>query len=150
MFRHEHRVRFAEVDAAGVMFFSRALEYCHEALEALLDAAPGGAARLMRERDLGTPTVHVRADYRAPLRYGDTAVVETGVLAVGDASIRLRHRISRLSDGEVSATVEHVIVTARMSRFESVPVPPDLRELFARHLVDRADPRAGEPAGRCP
>ena len=38
---HVHVVRFSEVDAAGVVFFSRFFELCHHAWEEVLAAALG-------------------------------------------------------------------------------------------------------------
>ena len=34
MFRHVRPVRFAEVDAARIVYFARYLDFCHDALEA--------------------------------------------------------------------------------------------------------------------
>ena len=40
MFRYERPVRFAEVDAARIVFFARYLDFCHDALEALSTPQP--------------------------------------------------------------------------------------------------------------
>ena len=124
-------VRFAEVDAAGLVFFPRFHEYCQDVLEALFAALPGGFARLLRERDLGLPTVHLETEFQSPLRYGDTARIETTVERVGRSSVTFRHVIRRDADGTVSALVRHVTVTARVSSLSAVPVPDDIRELLA-------------------
>ena len=76
MFRLERPVRFAEVDAARIVFFARYLDYCHDAIEALFGALDGGYAELTMKRGLGVPSVHVEIDYHAPLRYGDVAVID--------------------------------------------------------------------------
>ena len=65
MFVFLRPVRFADVDAARIVFFARYLEYCHDALEALFGQLPGGYAALTMERDVGIPSVHVEVDYRA-------------------------------------------------------------------------------------
>ncbi len=134
MFRYERPVRFAEVDAARLVFFARYLEYCHDALEALFGALPGGYAHLTMTRDVGVPTVHVEADYTAPLRYGDVAVIDVSVESVGTRSVTFRHAITRKADGVRCATVRQVVVTARLSQFGAVPVPDDVRALLERHI----------------
>ena len=50
MIVHERAVRFEEVDAAGIVFFGRFMEYCHEAMERFFDGVPDGY-RAMNDRD---------------------------------------------------------------------------------------------------
>ena len=128
-------VRFADVDAARLVFFARYLEYCHDALEALFSALPGGYAALTMVRDIGIPTVRADITYRAPLRYGDTARLEIDVLRIGRTSVQVRHRILRESDGTLCAEVDQVLVTAKLGVLKAVPVPDDVRELLQRHVV---------------
>ena len=83
MFRYERPVRFAEVDAARIVFFARYLDYCHDALEELFGALPGGYARLTMTDDIGIPSVRVEVEYKAPLRYGDVVFIDVDVEAIG-------------------------------------------------------------------
>ncbi len=135
MFRYERPVRFAEVDAARMVFFGRFCDYCHDALEALFDAVEGGYPRLTMVRDVGIPTVHIDLDFRSPLRYGDVAEVEVEVLRIGARSVTFRHTLRRQADGVVCAVARHVVVTARISAIETVPIPDDVRAVLERHLV---------------
>ena len=57
--RHERPVRFADVDAARIVYFARYLDYCHDAIEALFGGLPGGYAHLTMARDVGVPSVRV-------------------------------------------------------------------------------------------
>jgi 4-hydroxybenzoyl-CoA thioesterase len=134
VFVFRRTVRFADVDAARLLFFARFLDYAHDALEALFAELPGGYAHLTMTRDLGIPTVRIDAEYRAPLRYGDVARFEIDVMRLGRTSITLRHTIRRDSDDEVVATLRHVIVLTRLSTLTPEPLPEDVRTLFARHL----------------
>lgn len=136
MFRRP--VRFGDVDAARLVFFPRFLEYCHDALEALFAHLDGGYPRLTQERGVGIPTVRVECDFRAPLRYGDVARLEIDVLALGRASVTVRHTIRRDADGMACATVRHVFVTAALATLVPVPIPDDVRGLLSRHLVAAA------------
>jgi 4-hydroxybenzoyl-CoA thioesterase len=61
VFRYERPVRFADVDAARMVFFGRFCDYCHDALEALFEQIDGGYPRLTMVRDVGVPTVHIEA-----------------------------------------------------------------------------------------
>lgn len=131
MFVFDRPVRFADVDAARIVFFARFLEYCHDALEALFAPLEGGYSAMINRRDLGVPSVRVEVDYRAPLRYGDTARVETEVERVGRTSIVFVHTIRRLEDSVECAVVRQVVVTTSLSGMRPVPVPDDLRAVLA-------------------
>ena len=84
-------------------------------------------------RDIGVPSVRVEVDYKAPLRYGDVALIDVTVERVGEKSITLRHELTREADGVAVATVRQVVVTARLSALGAVPVPDDVRALLARY-----------------
>ena len=62
-FVHPTTIRFSQVDAAGILYFSRAFELCHE------------------------------ADYAAPMRLGDALDVHLGIERVGTSSITVLYRI---------------------------------------------------------
>ena len=117
-----------------MVFFGRFCDYCHDAVEALFAGLEGGYPRLTMVRDIGVPTVHIDFDFKAPLRYGDVAVIDVEVLRVGDRSITFRHTLTRKSDDVVSAVARHVVVTARISETETVRVPDDVRALLVGHL----------------
>ena len=140
MFVYRRPVRFAEVDAARIVFFARYLEYCHDALEALFGGLEGGYAALTMGRDIGIPSVHAEVDWRAPLRYGDTARIEVTVLKLGRTSVTFQHRLVREADGVECADVRQVVVTARLDALGTVPIPDDVRALLETYRAP------GEPA----
>ncbi|MBX3211947.1 MAG: acyl-CoA thioesterase [Labilithrix sp.] len=128
-------VRFEEVDAAGIAFFARFFNWCHEAMERFYDDVPGGYVDLITRRRVGFPAVHLTADWRAPLRYGDVANIETSVARIGSTSATLRYVLTRASDGVHVATIEHVTVATDLDTMTKRPLPDDCRALLARHLV---------------
>ena len=137
MFVFLRPVRFAEVDAAGLVFFPRYHEYCHDALEAFFGELPGGYAALFRERDLGVPTVHLETDFKHPLRFGDVARFEIEIERVGRTSITLHHTIRRDADGLLAATVRHVVVLTRITTLTPVPVAGDILDLLQKYQGER-------------
>ena|ERR1700722_14319626 len=132
---YERKVSFEEVDAAQIVFFPRFLSYCHEAMEGLFDDVEGGYVRLVRDRKVGVPAVHVECDFRAPLRYGDVARIETAVEKLGRTSVSFRYAISRASDGTPVASVLHVCAVSDLVALKAIPIPDDVRAALERHLV---------------
>lgn len=135
MFVMDRPVRFADVDAAHIVFFARHVEYCHDAIEALFSSLDGGYPGLTMGRGVGVPTVRLEVDYRAPLRYGDVVEVHVEVLRLGGRSVTFRHNLHRKSDGVLCATVVQVVVTSDLHTLKSVAVPDDVRALLSPHVV---------------
>jgi len=134
-FVHVHRVRFEEIDAAGIAYFARFFTWCHDAMEAMLAPIDGGYVGLVRDRKMGLPAVHIEADFEAPVRYGDGVRIAVTVERVGRSSIGLRFDLSRLPDGEKIATVRHVVAHTDMTALHSRPVPDDVRAILERHTA---------------
>jgi 4-hydroxybenzoyl-CoA thioesterase len=133
MFVFRRPVRFGDVDVAGIVFFPRYHEYCHDALEAFFGELPGGYATLVRTRDLGVPTVHLETEFKHPLRFGDVARFETVIERIGRTSVTFHHTIRRDGDDIVAATVRHVIVLTRITTLTPVPVPDDILVLLRKY-----------------
>lgn len=127
---HRRPVRFEEVDAAGVVFFAHFFGWCHEALERFFDPLPGGYVDLITKRRIGFPSVHLSADWRAPLRYGDVALIAVSVRAIGTTSATFRYVLTRASDNVHVATVDHVTVATDLDTMTKRPLPDDCRALL--------------------
>jgi len=127
-FRHAQPVRFGDVDHAGIVYYPRFFHYCHVAFEELFGSA--GYRRLLDERKIGFPAVHVEFDFAHPLRFGDTIEVAITKEKVGRSSVTLRYQVTRLEDGKDCARASVTVVAIDMRTFSPLPLPDDLRALF--------------------
>jgi 4-hydroxybenzoyl-CoA thioesterase len=130
---YERPVRFEDVDAAGIVFFARFLNYCHEAMEHFWGGVPGQYVGLITKRRIGFPAVHLEADFRAPLRYGDVARIEVTVPRIGTTSCTFRYRFTRVADAAVVATIDHVTVATALDSMQKLALPLDCRALLEAH-----------------
>lgn len=130
----EREVRFEDVDPAQIVFFARFLSYAHEAMERFFGALPGGYPRLVTERRVGMPAVHVETVFHVPLRYGDTARIETSIARLGRRSAVFLYRMFRKQDGVLAAEVRHTVVCSDMEAITSREMPDDVRALFEAHI----------------
>ncbi len=128
-------VRFEDVDAAQIVFFANFFSYCHEAMEALFAELPGGYVDLITERHIGFPAVHVEADFKLPLRYGDVARVAVSIAAIGTTSCTFHYDISRAKDGAPVAIIAHVCVLSDLRTVTKIPIPDDVRAVLDKHRV---------------
>lgn len=137
MFEHRRAVGWSDVDAAGIVYYPRFLEYCHEAIEAMFGELEGGYAALTMQRKIGVPTVHVEANFRAPLRYGDVCVVRVTVEKIGRSSVSLKHVVVREAredePEETCCEVRHVIVVSDLAALKGIVIPEDVVEVLEGH-----------------
>jgi 4-hydroxybenzoyl-CoA thioesterase len=134
LFVYERPVRFEEVDAAKIVFFPRVLAYCHDAMAGLMDGVPGGYANLVTGRGIGLPTVHVAADFSAPLRFGDVAHIELSVARIGKSSTTFGFLLARKVDRVAVAKVSLVCACTDLTRLRAIPWPDDVRGILEGHL----------------
>jgi 4-hydroxybenzoyl-CoA thioesterase len=125
------KVRFGDCDPAGLVYYPVLLHYCHAAMEEFFAARCGTSyAALVAGRRLGFPTVNVRAEFFAPLVYGDEASVEVWVSRVGTSSATFEYRLRRAADGRECASATLVQVAMSLDERRAVTVPEDLRRAF--------------------
>jgi 1,4-dihydroxy-2-naphthoyl-CoA hydrolase len=128
-FKLELGIRFQDVDAAGIIFYPRALEVCHDAYVAFLDQAGLPLHEVLRGPWLA-PVRHAEADYLKPLRFGDrvevalvTAHLET---MPNPTEVTLGFRIARGGDAAILVQTIHTFVERKT--FQRTGVPDELRK----------------------
>ncbi len=136
VFTSVQKIRFDDVDGAGIVYYPQFFHLCHKAFEDFFDtAAPISYPQLIRDRRLGFPTVAIESRFDSPLEYGDTAIVELTVDSVGRTSVVLTYTIRRKRDAVTCfrATVTTVLID--LDRRRPVPLPPELRTILETSLA---------------
>lgn len=126
-FQHHRTVRFADTDAAGVVFFARYLAICHEAYEEALGAAGMELGKFFAAHAVVVPIARSECDYLRPLHPGDKLRVTVTPVALTAESFALRYEIFRLGPPEklaARARTEHVCTAANQRSRQ--PLPPAL------------------------
>lgn len=93
LFSEPMHVRFQDVDAAGVVFFARFLDYMHQAYEALLRKVGVDLPGVLRSKEWAAPLRHVEADYRSPAFFGDLLAVELVAAEVEESELSFGWRL---------------------------------------------------------
>jgi YbgC/YbaW family acyl-CoA thioester hydrolase len=131
------RVRFQDVDHAGIVFFAKFFEYCHVVYEDFVEEVLGlGPTEFFEVRKYGAPLVATRSEHLAPLRHGDRMTVEMVVTALGRSSFTMEYTIRNESQ-VVCARVwlTHAFITTA-DGFESIPIPTEIGERLIPYLAD--------------
>ena len=125
VFMSERKVRFADCDAAGIVFYPRYFEMLNGVVEDWF-AGPLGASfrELHLERRVSVPTAAVEARFIAPSRLEDALTFSLTVTKLGGASCGLRHIIDCTGQRrfEATQTIVHVGASLKPETW-----PEDLR-----------------------
>lgn len=99
----EIRVRFSEVDSMRIVWHGNYLKYFEDGRESFGARYNLGYLDVYKHNVM-IPLVKVTCDFKRPLVYGDTAVIETRFVNHDAAKIVFEYTIFRKSDHEIMAT----------------------------------------------
>jgi 4-hydroxybenzoyl-CoA thioesterase len=131
MFTTERYVRFADVDAAGWLYYPRFFEFCHNAFEDWVNTqAPLNYTQMIDEQRWGFPAVAASGEYSAPLKHGDTAIITLTILHIGTSSLKIGFEFVRKHDLVLSFKGEITTVCVNLKLGKSMPIPDIMRAFF--------------------
>jgi 4-hydroxybenzoyl-CoA thioesterase len=136
-FRSNLKIRFGDIDRAGIVYYPRFMHYFHVALEEFFAGELGIEYHAVVETHrIGLPTVHLESDFSRPFSYGDNIEVEVRVLKIGLSSVTFGYRVFK--EGEVDPRIvgHNVTVCLDMDTFQKMDIPAWLRQLFEEQLGD--------------
>lgn len=96
-------VRFSEVDSMKIVWHGNYLKYFEDGRESFGEKYHLGYLDVYKHNVM-IPIVKATCDYKKPLVYGDTAIIETRYVPCAAAKIVFSYRVLRKSDMEVMAT----------------------------------------------
>ena len=101
--RKEITVRFGEVDSMAIVWHGNYIKYFEDGRESFGSKYDLGYLDVHRHNVM-IPIVKVTCDYKRPLVYGDTAIIETRFINSEAAKIQFEYSLFRKSDLELMAT----------------------------------------------
>jgi len=120
------KVRFGDVDAAGIVFYPRYFEILNTAVEDWFEEGLGMSfAELHLGAGIGVPAVKLACEFAAPSFLGDTLEIELSVLELGRSSCTIAYRMT--ADGTSRLEGELVIVCMDLKKRKAVSWPEQVR-----------------------
>jgi 1,4-dihydroxy-2-naphthoyl-CoA hydrolase len=123
-FTYHRTIRFADTDAAGVVFFPNYLAICHEAYEESLADDSISMPAFFGEQDVVIPVSKSQAEYLRPLKCGDKVRVTLIPVQLGPDSYAITYELHRLGPPEKLAArvrTEHVCIAPRSRERHALP-----------------------------
>lgn len=125
-FVSQQDVRFAHVDAAGIVFYPRYFEMLNAAVEDFFAQDVGVDFRAMHlDRGIGVPTVKLESEFATPGRLGDRLDFRIEVARVGRSSLELAIEV-RCGD-VLRFTARPVLVCMDLKTGQPLAWPVDMR-----------------------
>ena len=90
-----YRVSMAEVDAYGVMYYSRFFELFERGRTELFRALGIEYRQILQQKQILMPVVEAACRYVAPVVYDDLITLETAITNIGTRGIRFDYRVLR-------------------------------------------------------
>ena len=113
LFNYLRRVYLGDTDAAGVVYFAKGMEMCHEAYEESLAAAGVSIEQMLRMGKLALPITHAEINFFRPLKCGDRLNIQLTAKIINSSEFAIAYDISQvgnLTKTLVKATTRHVCI----------------------------------------
>jgi acyl-CoA thioester hydrolase len=110
------RVRYAETDQMGVVYYSNFLIWFEIGRVELLRQLGFDYKTMEIDDDCFIPVVEANCRYKAPARYDDELIIQTSVTGVRGAVLKFRYRVERVGDHQLLAEGEttHVVTDGKL------------------------------------
>ena len=126
------RVYYEDTDVAGMVYYANYLKFAERARTELLRASGSSHREMLEAFDLAFAVSRCEVDYLRPAVLDDLLTVETRVIEVGAAVIRLDQRVLR-GEELLSRLVIRVACLNRKGRPQRLPDP--VREALSNYRI---------------
>jgi YbgC/YbaW family acyl-CoA thioester hydrolase len=138
-FSIEERVRWGDVDAAGIIFYGSYIRFFEIGETELFRAVGLPYGKVFEELNIWLPRVHLECDFHRAAQMDDLLQVSVYVGNIGRTSLRLDFEVRRKTeDGtlekDLMATAHFVLVSTDRENLKPLPVPETLRAALDPYL----------------
>ena len=138
-FTIEERVRWGDVDAAGIIFYGSYIRFFEIGETELFRAVGLPYGKVFDELNIWLPRVHLECDFHRAAQMDDLLQVSVYVGKVGRTSLRLNFEVRKKNEaGEIEkdlmATAHFVLVATDRENLKPLPVPEELRRALEPYL----------------
>lgn len=123
------RVRYAETDKMGVVYYANYLVWFEVARADLLRTL-GWSYREMEDAGIVLPVIEAHCEYQRPARYDDEIEVRTEGQMLSAVRMRFDYRIVKAADGSVAAQ-GHTVHAAVDPSGRPRRLPDRIKQVFA-------------------
>ncbi len=127
VFVYRRIIRFADTDAAGVVYFASLLTICHEAYEEMLRQGGIKLEYFFRNENLAIPIIHAEIDFFKPLYVGDLITIKTQFNPVNEKVFEVKYLVEKEREKVAVALTRHIGIQPQTR--ETVNIPEFILEI---------------------
>jgi 1,4-dihydroxy-2-naphthoyl-CoA hydrolase len=120
-FIYNRTVRFADTDAAGVVYFANILSICHEAYEESLEVSGLNIKDFFTNPSVALPIIHSSVDFFRPIFCGDWLAVKLIPQKLDDYKFEINYEILLADVVVTKAITRHVCIDANTRGKRELP-----------------------------
>ncbi|MCC0176985.1 acyl-CoA thioesterase [Waterburya agarophytonicola K14] len=112
-FQYSRRIYLADTDAAGVIYFAKGMEICHEAYEESLASSRINLKQIIEEKKIALPIVRGEIDFLRPLFCGDRITINLTTKLINSREFAVNYQIFHVANSDkilVKAKTNHVSI----------------------------------------
>lgn len=124
-FDYLRRIYLSDTDAAGVVYFAKGLEICHQAYEESLTQGGISLKQMIEEGKTALPIVHAEIDFLRPLCCGDQIQISLVASLIDEREFAIAYQISPIDNLEqilAKAQTRHVCINPQIRQRIDLPV----------------------------
>ena len=133
MFEVRLQTYWADVDAAGIVYFPHFFKFAEHAEEEMFRAAGTELQVLLKSQGMWLPRVEAFSKFSKPIRLGTAIRVHLKPQMKGEKTIRYDFEIIDDVTAENLAAGYITVVCVDAATFKSTPIPDAIRNIVARH-----------------
>lgn len=128
-FTWEVRVRYADTDQMGVVYYANYFVWLEIARTEFLRSLGVDYCNIEKEKQLALPVIEAYCKYKAPARYDDIIVVKTVASQVKNSGLRFDYKLINKESGILlaEANTAHVFID---NERKPVRIPDKIRSLL--------------------
>ena len=131
-FQTERILRFGDCDPSGIAYFPAYFNLLNGVVEEFWQRLGFPWTEMIRNRRIGTPTVHLDADFVRPSLFGDILTFALTPTKLGRSSLHFSHRV-RAKD-EIRWSGNQVLVATDLETHSACAWPGDIRAALERFM----------------
>lgn len=133
------RVRYAETDAMGVVYYANFFVWMEVGRVELL-RANGFTYKDFETRGLGLPVIEAQCRYRRPAAYDDVIVIESELTAVTQRKVTISYLLFREGEPRVKLAEGYTTHACVDATGKAVLFPQDVFEFMVKLMPHDSDP----------
>ncbi|GAC1498907.1 MAG: tol-pal system-associated acyl-CoA thioesterase [Vulcanimicrobiaceae bacterium] len=131
IFEVRDRVRWSDVDIAGIIYFGAYVRFIELAETELFRELGYPYSEMFEKLDIWLPRVHLDFDFFKPALMDDELLIRSHIARLGTSSITLKMVVQNERSAEVNASATLIVATVDRKKMRCRPLPDGFRRTLA-------------------